>query len=279
MARLRNPGRVDAALATVEQVRSELENAQSHGNNAAQRLDAFLTWCDHWGKPQLGNHFPAEWGLFDALDESYHRLALAPEMPDRRLNGLLNREFATWHRRLTDVSGNLRELKGFIQWPGRIVVPDTSAVMEGAFFTRFDWRTLHDELNVGPVRLIVPALVVEELDNLKRHRDGRTRDRARAVVRGLWELHMLKPTEPAPLPGSPDITIEVLLDDGWHERQPNNDAEIIDQALNVQELTGQPVILAAGDYLQLYRAASVSLTAALMPRPDEAAGGSSSTAV
>ena len=36
---------------------------------------------------------------------------------------------------------------------------------------------------------------------------------------------------------------------------PNNDGEIIDQALSAREITGRPVILAACNYTQLYRAA------------------------
>jgi hypothetical protein len=62
----------------------------------------------------------------------------------------------------------------------------------------------------------------------------------------------------------------VLLDDGWHRRMPNNDGEIIDQALSLRDAAGQPVILAAGDYTQLYRAVPAGLTAIVMPRPDEA---------
>ena len=37
------------------------------------------------------------------------------------------------------------------------------------------------------------------------------------------------------------------------------------------------MILAAGDYLQLYRAATVGLTAVLMPRPDEVSGADAGT--
>ena len=55
-----------------------------------------------------------------------------------------------------------------------------------------------------------------------------------------------------------------------HAAARNNDGEIIDQALSLRELTGQPVILAADDYTHLYRAAPAGLAAVLMPRPDEA---------
>ncbi|MGH3196593.1 MAG: hypothetical protein ACRDOH_25810 [Streptosporangiaceae bacterium] len=54
----------------------------------------------------------------------------------------------------------------------------------------------------------------------------------------------------------------------WHARRPNNDGEIIDQALAVQELTGDHVILAACDHTQLYRAGLAGLTAVLMTRPE-----------
>jgi hypothetical protein len=52
---------------------------------------------------------------------------------------------------------------------------------------------------------------------------------------------------------------------------PNNDGEIIDQAVGLKEQTGQEMILAAGDYTQLYRAAPAGLNAVLMPRPDATA--------
>lgn len=157
----------------------------------------------------------------------------------------------------------------FLLRPGRIVVLDTSALMEGVFFADFDWHILDRTLKEEPVRLILPSLVVEELDDLKRHRDGRQRAQARRVPSKLWKLHRVSPSEPAALPSRPDVTIEVFLDGAWHQRRPNNDGEIIDQAVAVGDLTGQQVILAAGDYTQLYRATPAGLSAVLMPRPDE----------
>lgn len=56
----------------------------------------------------------------------------------------------------------------------------------------------------------------------------------------MWDLHYQRPTEPVVLPAQPDVTIEVLLDGDWHQRRPNNDAEIIDQALSVREIPAKP---------------------------------------
>lgn len=196
-------------------------------------------------------------------------------MTERMLNGLLNREFKAWDSRLDDVLAELRVLEVFRGRPGKPVALDTSALMEGPPFTTSSWRDLDGMAADSPVRLVVPALVIEELDELKRHRDSRQKAKARQVLAALWDLHRPKPTEPTPLPSQQDVTIEVLLDGDWHQRRPNNDGEIIDQAVMISELTTQPVTLVSGDYAQLYRAATVGLNAILMPRPEEAPGGNS----
>ena len=136
------------------------------------------------------------------------------------------REKLAW---LDGLIAELEQQKPFLARPGHLVVLDTSALMEGVFFTEFDWHALDPAVKEGPIRLILPSLVIEELDELKR-RDARQKAQARKVLRTLRELHRPRPTEPAPLPDRPEVSAEVLLDGGWHQRQPNNDEEIIDQA-------------------------------------------------
>lgn len=266
--RLKNPGGFESAITTLKQAQDHL--ADTVAGNSAQRKDEFLKWCDQWATGQLGNHFPASEDIFAEIADFYNRLVALPEISERQLNGLLNRERTTWDARLGRILADLEGLGTFVRRPGRIVVLDTSALMEGVFFAEFDWHELDPALKGEAVRLIVPSLVTEELDELKRRAAERQKARARKVLTALWDLHRAKPAEPATLPQSPDVTIEVLLDSGWHQRMPNNDGEIIDQAAGLVDLTGQPVILASGDYTQLYRAAPASLTAVLMPRPDEA---------
>jgi PIN domain len=130
-----------------------------------------------------------------------------------------------------------------------------------------NWQELADIDPGNPVRLVVPVLVVEELDELKRGRD-RARDRARSVLRRLWELNS-DGKRAAMIPGSRPVTIEVLADDSWHMRRPVNDNEIIERALFVGEVTNRHVILAAADYSMLYQASSAGLRTALVDRPDQ----------
>lgn len=169
--------------------------------------------------------------------------------------------------RFTEMVDELMALQPFIERPGLIVVPDTSAFVEGVYFTDLTWQELADIDPRMPVRLVVPVLVVDELDELKRGRD-RARERARSVLRRLWELNS-NGKKTATIPGSRPVTVEVLADDSWHVRRPVNDNEIIERALYVGEITGKDVILAAADYSMLFQASSAGLKTALVDRPGE----------
>ena len=85
--------------------------------------------------------------------------------------GLLRHEIEVWLDRFTEMVDELMALQPFIERPGLIVVPDTSAFVEGVYFTDLNWQDLADIDPRKPVRLVVPVLVVEELDQLKRRWD------------------------------------------------------------------------------------------------------------
>ncbi|MGH3236607.1 MAG: hypothetical protein ACRDOH_25805, partial [Streptosporangiaceae bacterium] len=164
---LKNPGPVDKALAAVKEVKGELWNA-SAANTSMDKKTAILNWCNNWATPQLGNHFPATEELFALITDTYHRIALSPQMPIAHLNGLLHREWRERDARLDQLISELEARNAFIRRPGSPVVLDTSALMEGAPLAEFDWHILHPALVGGPVRLLVPVLAIEELDELKR---------------------------------------------------------------------------------------------------------------
>jgi hypothetical protein len=244
-----------------------LHNAKS-GNQTFGPADPFLAWCENHARPQLESLFALTDGLLAELDASYNRINNMPKSDVRRLNAMLSWEYATWSRRLGEALDELRKQKQVVMRPGHPIVLDTSALMEGEPFEAFDWHSLHASLVDLPVRLIVPILVIEELDDLLHNRSGERRQRARSVTRSLLEVHQTNPTEPATLPGRSNVTIEVLLDGDWHQRRPNNDAEIIDQALVIRDLTAKEVLLAACDLRMMYRAAAAGLPAVQVPRAD-----------
>lgn len=226
-----------------------------------------MTWCEDNARPLLESLFASS-GLLAELDASYNRILTAPVTTARRVNAMLHREYDRWDRRLGEVITDLTRLKKLALPIGSPVVLDTSALMEGKPFSTFDWHSLDSALAGVPIRLIVPLLVVEELDELLHDRDGNRKKKARDATRALWNLHKTDPTEPAPMPAGPDVTIEVLVEEDWRERRPNNDAEIIDQAVAFRDMTGKDVHLAACDLRMVYRAGAVGLPALLVPRAD-----------
>jgi PIN domain len=270
--RLRNPGTIDHAIQTIRNLQNYLGNSRGLHDGEA-RKDAFLNWCEDQARPNLESLLDPGEEILAELESAYHRLALAPQMTLRRLNGMLNREYTIWDQRLRRAEEELQSQKKLAGRPGHPVVLDTSVLMEGEPFLTFGWHALTPALASGPIRLIVPILVVEELDDLLHDPKGDRRQKARSATRELWQLHGARPTDPASLPGQADVTIEVLLDGDWHQRRPNNDAEIIDQALQVYELAGKATLLVSCDYRQLYRAAAVGLPAVLMPRRNQDGAG------
>jgi predicted ribonuclease YlaK len=99
--------------------------------------------------------------------------------------------------------------------PGHRIILDTSVLMEAVPpVIEFDWHSVHESMAVGSIRLIVPIIVIEELDEKLHDRDADRRKRARDAIRSLRSVHKTnRPTERAPLPDKPDVTLEILMDE------------------------------------------------------------------
>ena len=109
---------------------------------------------------------------------------------------LLNRETDVWVDRFEGVIAELKALNPFIERPGHIVVPDTSAFIEGTYFTELAWQEIAGVAEAELIRLVVPILVVEELDDHKRVRGDRVPRRARSVLRGCGSCMPAAPRRP-----------------------------------------------------------------------------------
>jgi hypothetical protein len=257
---------VDLTVEKLTYLSGRLGNCRA-ANSPKDKQDSWLRW---WSEAdgQLRNMFSngeMAAGLYVSSERVRNVNMVA--LP----NGVLNHEIDTWVERFEQMIGELEALKPFIERPGRIVVPDTTVFIEGAYFTELDWQAAVGVDAGDLVRVVVPVLVIEELDEHKRGRD-RVQGRARSVLHRLWELHGADASQAVALPGRRPVTIEVLTDDSWHVRRPVNDNEIIERALAVAEITGRDVTLAAADYSMLYQASAAGLKAAVVDRPEAAAG-------
>jgi len=126
--------------------------------------------------------------------------------------------------------------------------------------------------------VLVPLLVVDELDGLKRHSETKTR--ARGALKMLDEVFtrvsqsntmgVLRQADGTL--GLGPITMELLFDPPDHERLPDNDAEIVDRALAVKALAGRPVTMVTYDKNMAFRARYAGLQAVSPPYPEPEEG-------
>lgn len=260
MIRLKNAGQVDWATRMMTELGNELENCRS-GSSLEDTRDRWLNW---WFRADAQVR-----GLFvdsDLATSLYRtRQEIGRAFSDPRPYDVLNHEHAVWTDRFDEIMRELRSLKCFVERPGQIAVLDTSALIEGVDFREFEWHSLDGLSSREPVRLILPILVIEELDDLKRERRQHAASRARSVLRGLWELLGGNAQDSVSLPGK-EVTVEVLLDDAWHVRRPVNDDEIVQQAVTIKEVTLKSVVLAAADLGMLCRGSAFGLAVAKVER-------------
>jgi hypothetical protein len=194
-----------------------------------------------------------------------------------QINHLLNMEMDERKQALEDT---IRELTAQIEhWsrPGAYVIPDTSVYVKHTEKLE-DWGRLSflDMRTNVPIHIVVPIIVVDELDRLKDSGTKFTRWRAGYSLAVLDRL--LSPGERLGVLTAADIlnvreevSIEVVLDPPEHTRLPIADDEIVDRALAVQTLAGKSITLVTYDTGQSTRAGMAGLTVKKLdlPRDDE----------
>jgi len=180
------------------------------------------------------------------------------ERPVQRvLNGLVSLELDD---RVADFEAAIKALQGKVaRWSGcgHYVVPDTS------FYIHHKDKL--EDVDFGPlvnvwkseITVLVPIVIVDELDRLKESKDKPVRWRAGYTLAVLDRLFAdgtgrvrLRPGDM--VPGSDgltrsEVTIELVVDPPGHVRLPDDDDEIIDRALAIEPLADRKVTLLTYD--------------------------------
>jgi hypothetical protein len=157
------------------------------------------------------------------------------------------------------------------------VVPDTSYIQHPQKVEELDLRK-HFR---GPVHMLVPIVVVDELDELKEAKTPHVRWRARHTLAVLDEvlpeptgIGVLRYGDFSPVldgGGIPfgEVTVEIVTDPPGHARLPINDEEVIDRTLAIEALAGQRVTMITYDTGQSTRARVAGLEVVKIPQPPE----------
>jgi hypothetical protein len=154
---------------------------------------------------------------------------------------------------------------------GALVVADTNVYLHRPEpFDRIDWSGLLPGLDHTGVHLLVPLVVVDELDRQKQGRSDRrvvrdgdetVRTRARTTIRTLEDLFADPGAVATVRPEPEPVRAELLVDPAGHVRLPSADAEIVDTARAAQDLYGSPVTVVARDTGMVFRARAAGLRA------------------
>jgi len=214
-------------------------------------------------------------GYMDWAVTRHHILSTNP--PTGRV--LIDAELGARMAVFEDAIADLRRAADRCNQGGKLVVPDTSffinhlAKIEETDFSRL--RACRDT----PVRLVVPMVVVDELDSLKKAGQQRRRSRAAYAIAvldriagqgqrgGLLEADF-RPLERGESPRS-EVTLEILLDPPGHTRLPINDDEIVDRAVTVQTNAGRDVTLLTCDTGHAIRGRVAGLEVIRLVEPKE----------
>jgi hypothetical protein len=255
----------DDLLKVLRETASDLTDA-SNTNGARKRLMAYLEWVARSIRMLEGRVSAADVDRL-VLTPGYGRLLTAAgsltgddTSTQRVLNGMLDQEVRQRGRTLEDA---IRDLDNQItRWPetSLVTVADTSIYLEHEHkLEDLDFADLFPGWKDKTVRVIVPIIILDELDGLKRSGDAHRRWRAGYTLAVMEKAFAdtLVPgllRKPARNPNRGGVILDVLFDPPGHVRLPINDDEIIDRTLAAQALANATVTLLTFDTSQAARA-------------------------
>jgi rRNA-processing protein FCF1 len=156
--------------------------------------------------------------------------------------GVFYEEFDAQQQMLREVAEVLSGFLHLADRPGEILVLDTNTIIHYRQLDEVDW---HTEAGCRQVRLVIPLLVLDELDAKTYASSKQLAGRAEKRLI-LLDRHL----EAAVKGGSEvrqGITLEILRDPVDHRRHADSDYEILDRAEFVQQICGDSVRVVSGD--------------------------------
>lgn len=261
-------------LATLRDIHAKIDDAANADGPALARAFAFLDWANESVR-MLGHRVSAADIRSLVLTPGYERLLSAVGIlthsatgPQRVLSGLLNREIERQRELFEQAIKDLQEQ--ILRWPPDFLyaVADTSFYIEHEHkLEDIDFAPLlgsawHDKRIV----LIVPVIVLDELDGLKKRGPTQHAKWRASYTLGVFDRIFSKPgaqsvlRPPTADPKRGGVLADILFDPRQHERLPIPDDEIIDRTLAAQGLAGREVTLLTFDTSQTARARHVGLT-------------------
>jgi hypothetical protein len=226
-------------------------------------LLGYCRWANE-GARQLG---------FLVSSEQVERLVLTPryrllQQANQMTSDVVNLVYLELEERARALDALASEMAGLAaKWNerecGQLVIADTNFYLHSEL--EYDHLNWHALLDVPPhyiLTLVVPLLVIDELDRAKR---GETRTRARTALRSLhsrfenvdWNVPLVDGNTRARL----------LFDPVGHIRLRDADAELVDRTSELQTLTGLKAMIVTYDIGMSLRAKAAGVTSRWFEQP------------
>lgn len=261
--RLRDDVTIDAAILDLARVMTDLGNVESDNRHYDVPTGRYLNWVAK-AEPLLRN-FLVEPDPSELLHtERYWRMIdyTAPSL----VHPLIHNEVDVQKAQLAKVRTQLERHRQRANRRGHLVVADTNIYLHFQWRIVGKWATTRLDADNQGLRWVLPLVILDELDSKKyTSRARQLSDRARSVLKALEPLIVQGISADGITELEPGLNLEVLDEDDRHERMSNIDAEILDQAAFLHQITESPVTIITNDTNMMTRALLRGLAAERPP--------------
>ncbi len=260
-------GTIEQALRTVQEEIASCRACASAGQPSVHHGDPMLIAYMRWvveNEARMRNIFDDPTIYKGAQTTRYWYLAegtLSRNIGE--LRRLVDAEIDSQARRLEQLAARLQSYITLADRPGEAVFPDTNILLHYQRIDMVNWPTVVDR---RAVRLVIPLVVLDELDRKRYSDSGDLRKKARKAFTPLDVRR--EDLEVGRAPALREATtVEYLLDEPGHRPVDNADEEILDRAEFFADILGRTVTVVTGDTGMRARAAGRGgkVRAATMP--------------
>ncbi|MGA2531388.1 MAG: PIN domain-containing protein, partial [Acidimicrobiales bacterium] len=171
---------VDTTVRALNDVIRDGQNLPTLGGPVGGHLEMYVQWIME-AERLLTPHF---------IRRDVEDLLLTPRYWEIRraregypgVNNLVRQEAEARLEDLTVLRDALTALRDRFAGAERVLVPDTNVFLHHTFFLEAPWGDL---CGGGQARIVLPLVVVDELDRLKTSRNSKVAERARQVIRAI----------------------------------------------------------------------------------------------
>lgn len=267
----------ESVLSSLRAVVQALENARGIGGNYSTVHENYVGWSANAVSILTRVIHPDDISRLITTPRHW-ALVTMTQMVSPNVLSLTYTEIEQRYFELSKICESLdAQLRRWRNFSGDIFIPDSNAYLHSnLFFAELDWRQILGSHPLTELCLVIPILVIEELDRAKRSPSSKkvsetnselVRTRARITLKRINESFPEPSDNPMLVQSAIDragIRMSLLFDEITHIRLSRPDDEILDRALSLQNFSGKQVTIVTGDNNMDFSARNIGLKSKLL---------------